>query len=129
MTYIAKVSKPGYNVLTETNPDHLIFSSDYNTLKYYASGSYQMSGVTTTTNVTIAHNLGYVPFCIVYCDDFVAGTGQYAITEYFNSIGGRLRAARAYVDSTNLYLSLNLATGTAITVNWYYKLFKNSLGL
>jgi hypothetical protein len=123
------ISKPTFDARTETNPDNLLFSSDYNTLKYYASGSYQMLNVTTTTNVTIAHNLGYVPFHIVYCNDFVSQPTYYGLTEYFNSLGGRLRAARAYADATNLYLSLNLATGAAITVNWYYKVFRNNLNL
>lgn len=128
MTFKAKVSKPGFNVLTETNPDNLIFSSDYNTLKYYASGSYQMANVTTTTNVTIAHNLGYMPFFIVYVNDFFAQPTQYAEVEYLNSVGG-LKAARAYVDANNLYLSYNSGDANPYTINWYYKIFKNSLGL
>jgi len=123
------IAKTGFNALTETNPDNLKFSSDYNTLKYAISGSYTMSNVTSTTDITIAHNLGYVPFHIVFCNDFVAQPTYYGLTEYFNSSGGRLRAARAYCDDTNLYLSLNLAAGAAITVVWYYKIFKNNLGL
>jgi hypothetical protein len=123
------IAKPGFNVLTETDPDNLIFSSDYNTLKYAISGHYEMLNVTDNTDVTIAHNLGYVPFFLCFCNDFVAQPTYYGMTEFFNSLGGRLQAARAYVDSTNLYLSLNLAHGSAITVEWYYKIFKNNLGL
>ena len=123
------IAKSGFNALTETNPDNLIFSSDYGTLKYAIAGSYQMLNVTGDTDVIIAHNLGYIPFHIVYCNDFVAQPTYYGITEYFNSTGGRLRAARAYCDATNLYLSLHLAAGTPITVNWYYKIFANNLGL
>ncbi len=33
------IAKPQFSALTETNPDNLAFSSDYETLKYYASGS------------------------------------------------------------------------------------------
>lgn len=123
------VAKPNFDVRKETNLDNLKFHSDYNTLKYYLSDSYTMNGVTVTTNVTIPHNLGYVPFHIVYCNDFGFHPSVFAVTEYFNSFGGRLRAARAYCDDTNLYLSLNLAAGAAITVIWYYKIFKNNLGL
>ena len=124
------IAKAGYNALTETNPDNLVFSSDYNTLKYAISGSYEMTNVTGNTEVTIAHNLGYVPFFICYCNDFVAQPTYYGLTEYFNSTGGISRAARAYVDDTNIYLSLNYGSGNpAITVKWYYKIFKNDLGL
>lgn len=126
------VAKPTFNVLTETNPDNLIFSSDYNTLKYAISGNYTMSAVIATTNVTIAHNLDYVPFFICYCNDFVAQPTYYGLTEYFNTTPDAiLKAARAYADSTNLYLSLNLGGANTVpyTVNWYYKIFKNSLGL
>ncbi len=123
------VAKPGFNAKTETNPDNLKFSSDYNTLKYYFSDTFLMTGVTGTTNVSIAHNLGYVPFHIVFCNDFFAQPTKFGLTEYFNSFGGRLRAARAYCDENNLYLSLNLAAGTPIDVIWHYKLFRNNLNL
>ena len=123
------VAKEGFNALTETNPDNINFSSDYNTLKYYASGSYEMTSVTGDTEVVIPHNLGYVPFFIVYCNDFVAQPTYYGLTEYFNSTGGRSRTARAYADDTNLYLSLKLDAGAAITVKWSYKIFRNNLNL
>jgi hypothetical protein len=127
MSYKIVIAKPGFDATTETNPNNLIFSSDYNTLKYYLSGFYQMLNVSTTTNVTIAHNLGYVPFFQVFVNDLHYFTNQYGPVEYYDSTGF-LRAARAYVDSTNLYLSLNLGSGT-VTANWYYKIFKNNLGL
>jgi hypothetical protein len=91
------------------------------------SGYYQMLNVSTTTNVTIPHNLGYTPFFVVFVNDLTNFTNQYGPVEYFNFVGF-LRAARAYVDNTNLYLSLNLGSGT-VTANWYYKIFKNNLGL
>ena len=129
MTQKVVITKPGYDALTETNPDNIIFSSDYNTLKYDISGDYQMTNVTTSTEAVIAHNLGYVPFYIVYCNDFVSQPTYYSLTEYFRVSGGRLFAARSYVDDTNLYLSLVLGAGSAITVKWSYKIFKNNLSL
>ena len=123
------ITKSGFDAKTETDPDNIVFSSDYNTLKYALSGSYEMTGVTGDTDVTIAHNLGYTPFFIVYCNDFVAQPTYYGLTEYFFSLGGRVRRAKAYVDDTNLYLSLDLDVGAAITVKWNYKIFKNNLGL
>lgn len=122
------ITKAGFDAKSETDPNNMIFSSDYGTLKYEVSGNYSMSGVTGDTEHTIAHGLGYTPFFIVYCNDFVAQPTYYGLVEYYNSLGGRSRQARAYVDDTNLYLSLKLASGSAITVNWYYKIFKNKLG-
>lgn len=123
------ITKAGFNAKTETDPDNIIFSSDYNTLKYALSGNYEMTGVTGDTDVTIAHNLGYVPFYIVYCNDFVAQPTYYGLTEYYFGLGGRTQRAKAYVDDTNLYLSLDLDAGAAVTVKWYYKIFKNNLNL
>ena len=66
--YKVLVSKPIYNALTDTNIDHLRFSSDYNTLKYsLVNGS---KSVVVSTNAgglysfqeEISHNLGYKPF-------------------------------------------------------------------
>lgn len=125
------IAKPGFNALKETNPDNLIFSSDYNTLKYDISGHYQMNvgvlGVFTETVQIIPHNLGYMPFFIVYCNDFGHHPANYSLTEYFDTTG-RFRAARAHVDATNLYLTLGLDAGAAATCEWYYKIFKNNLG-
>lgn len=42
-TPIMRISKAGYNAVTETNPDNLIFSSAYNYFKIMESGSYAVS--------------------------------------------------------------------------------------
>src|SRR3990167_760238 len=89
------IAKPGFDALTETDPDNLIFSSDYNTLKYDTLGTTSL-----TINfadyyadevvgdpieighiyyhykvVEVAHNLGYVPFFVGYFLDYPA-SGQ-----------------------------------------------------
>jgi hypothetical protein len=125
------VAKSGFNATTEKNPDNLKFSSDYNTLKYAIGGHYQMnigvlSGFTITTQ-TIPHNLGYVPFFIVYCNDIVAQPTYYGIVEYKNHFGS-FHELEAHIDNTNLYLTSRLTSGS-ITIEWYYKIFKNNLGL
>jgi hypothetical protein len=124
------ISKPNINVGTAVNANDLIFSSDYNTLKYSISGTYAMTTNATTVG-TIAHNLGYTPFFTVYVNQFDfpgAGTAEFGLVEYFN-LQSPLRAARAYVDNTNLYLSYNAGTVPTYTIQWYYKIFRNNLGL
>lgn len=141
MTQKIVVAKPGYNAITDTNPDHLNFSSDYNTLKYNISGSKRINGSWTTNpgnspkifTDSVAHGLGYVPFFICYVD-FV-GTGKYNIVPYNYSVmttGSEL--ASAWIDSTYLYFDVQLRPGTSANTwnydfTFYYKIFKNRLSI
>lgn len=132
MSWKAAISKPGHNVLTDTNADDLVFSSDYNTLKYYVSGNYVMTA-NVNTEVTIAHNLGYVPFFVAFTDAVATNpigiANTYSLVEYADLFGGVFVALRAYADATNIYLSANIGFSTTYTIHWYYKIFLNNLGL
>ena len=122
------ISKAGFNAVTTTTPDNLIFSSEFNTLKYATAGVYVMT-TNTTTVATIAHGLGYNPFYAAYVNLFDAagdGTGQFGLVEFLN-LNAPLRAARAYVDSNNLYLSYNAGAVPTYTLLWYFKIFRNKL--
>lgn len=141
---LIKVAASGKNVFTETNPDNFNFHSNYNTLKYYESNTWNMGAVTTTTVKTIAHNLGYVPFFIGFVNDlqnFSIWNGNsepvYAIAPYYlgrSSMFTPLEdiGAFVYADSSNIYLKAYYQTnaiGDNFSFKWYYKLFKNDLGL
>ena len=137
--YGIAVSKAGYEAGTDTNPDHYNFHSNYNSLKYYKSGSYVMNNITSTTYGTVAHNLGYTPFFAGFSNDFtgILGTDVYAMVPYYfgNSIApdypNRDIGAFMYADGTNLYCKAwfdTNAVGT-YTFTFYYKIFKNNLGL
>lgn len=70
MDYKIAVSKSGYNVLTETNPNSFIFNSDYNTFKIISSNTYSFSIPTnyfTEDYTETPHNLNYIPFVIAFC--------------------------------------------------------------
>ena len=56
-----KVALPGYNVLTETNPDHFALRSDEDwvLIKEFTRGNITVGSHTTGS---VNHNLGYVPF-------------------------------------------------------------------
>lgn len=130
------VAKSGYDAETDTNLDHIVFSSDYNTLKYDISGTTEIViiGDTTekTTETTIAHNLGYAPFFVVYVyvEEFLQG---YAITPYYNNRPTDsptvFREAEAFVDDTNLYVRLRNKSANTYTAQFAYKIFKNKLNL
>lgn len=135
---ILAVSKDGINVGTSTNPDDYKFYSNYNTLKYYASGSLVLSNKTSTSYGTIAHNLGSTPFFVGFVNDFTGylGSNVYAMVPYYygNSIvplPNRDIGAFMYADGTNLYCKAwfdSSAVGT-YTFTFYYKIFKNYLNL
>ena len=138
MTRKIVITKPGFDALTETDPNNMIYSSEYDTLKYHISSTKTVTvastGTGTTPTVTtksVAHGLGYAPFFIAYIDRISPGYSicpaqlsgfQLPSTEiYFQ--------ASAYVDSTNIYfrvLSLNSASGDFI---FPYKIFRNRLGI
>lgn len=128
------ISKAGFDATTTTNPANLIFSSDYNTLKYYLSGTASMiiagNGNTQNQQAVIAHNLGYKPFftCLVS-----QGNSFYNTVPMNQQAAGPNTTlyAGAYADGTSLYLTLqtNFASGSTATVNYAYKIYKNNTGL
>lgn len=65
------VTRAGYEVLTETDPRNLSFTSRYRALNVIQTGSTTItcgSGSTGATN-TITHALGYVPVVMCRFDD------------------------------------------------------------
>lgn len=131
-----KVAKPGHNVLKTKDPNNLIFSSDYNTLKYFQNGQIALNvnePVTTlyTVKTNIAHNLGYFPFAIVYAQDNIMANPQ--PLGRFQLGSGAYRQFYYYMTTTNIYFVATGYTGTisgdSYTVNFYYKVFSNNLGL
>lgn len=87
MSLTVRVSLPGYNCLTETDLDNYALFADENNLliKEQSRGGFSVSAETTTA---IAHNLGYIPYAIVFADlgskrYFLYGFIDPAIDTYF----------------------------------------------
>lgn len=134
--HLLRVSKEGYNALTETDPNNYVFLSGYNTLKYLPSGAGNQSitivGDTTlkSTEVTVAHNLGYVPYFTCFVDDFINfPNSRFALAPFRNQTLTTIRKSEVYADSTNLYLKMFNQSANTYTGRFYYKIYKNSLGL
>jgi len=111
MSYTIRVSLPTYNALTDTNPDHyaLYSDSDWVLIKEKARGSGTSEyGVGTT----IAHDLGYIPFFLVYCE---VDTNEYRIANSFDPIGSGWRVS---ADVDNLYI-YNLHSETYEKYRYY----------
>ena len=130
------LAKNTFNALAETDPNKLIYSSDYNTLKYYLSGNTSITisgdGSDKITTTEITHSLGYKPFFVAYVNFFTQGSPtnlQYSIVPHYQNTLTTIRQAQAWVDSTKLYLQLRNKSSSSYTAVFYYKIFKNNLNL
>ena len=122
--YKIRVSKLAYNALTEIDVDKLVFSSDYNTLKYsLANGS---RSVVVNTNAPgyysfqeeITHGLGYKPFFKAYA--FWAG---YSPVGIFTIVDNHNIHLMVTVDDNKMYFIASgnnvgeiITTGTSLIV-------------
>lgn len=136
MTYKLNISKPNKNVLTETNPNNLIFSSDYNTLKYFTSGNYtanipsQNDSIVYETTI-INHNLGYYPFFIAY---FKFSSNYYYLIPVWFKDYLHVTFCNVYTTQNSLIFycyDKNYLGGAAggFSVQVFFKIFKNNLNL
>jgi len=132
-----KIAKSGFNVLEETDPNKLIFSSEYNTLKYYKGGTitHSVSEADNTlyrTKSYYTHDLNFYPYFEVYCKDNLMSGWQ--PVGKFEAGAGSYRSFYAYVTKTKLYVVASGYTGIGgagetYDVVFYYKIFRNNLGL
>ena len=140
MSQVIAVSKEGIDVsgTAGTVPNNLNYSSAYNTLKYYTSGSVQLSataafGDTTERYGSVIHDLGYVPFFNVMINDIGAPTRFYQNSYFDVGSGAVTKNSTVFggTDTLDFYFMLqNFSGGTLSgTVTFYYKIFRNNLGL
>ena len=129
------IAKAGYNAETETDPNNLIFSSDYNTLKYSTTGSTAVhipaNGSPFETDYTIAtHSVGYYPFFTAFTN-LSSGSGTYySNLPYGFAEMGVYFYVFIYTTTTQLILHVS-SSGTFVDEDFtvYYKIFKNNLNL
>ena len=108
-----RISLPGVDALTETDPDLFSLfideSTDYILIKEKARGDSSV-GAGGTTNV--AHGLGYVPFCLVF---WLSATGVYRKCHGADAASPTLPYFT--VDDTNL--ALKNPSGASKTMAYY----------
>lgn len=125
-----KIAKPGYNAQTETNPDNLTFSSDYNTFKYFMSGSVTIDLSTATEfEVTIAHNLGYKPVHFAYLQWEAGAIRWYVLLNRSWADAGFYIHVHMFADDTYLRVKVRQDATRSLTGTIKYKIFKNNLNL
>lgn len=122
------IAKSGFNVLTEPDLNNYVFSSDFNTLKYYASGQIRLNGGGNDYQ-SIFHGLGYVPFFIINVQTSI-NANLYGLIPYSNSVIPSGTDGYAYADANYLYFrTITHGGGNVPNLTFYYKIFKNNLGL
>lgn len=135
MTQKIVISKSGKNAISETSPDNLIFSSDYNTLKYYSSGYVNVNynentgGTLTFYKGTVAHGLDYIPFFYTYVD--IESSGKFVPCPNMSSFMAYKQSFYAYADATNINFVCQMqgTSGSAKTAKFRYFIFKNKIDL
>lgn len=112
---VFKIALPGYDAYTDTDPDHFALYvdqiTDYILIKEKSEGV-----VSVTTSQVIPHNLGYVPFCLV----FVESSPGVWRKVYARSIDGY--SPYFFVDDTNLTLE-----NSGGAKNFSYRIFYDNL--
>lgn len=126
--YGAKVSQPGYDVLTATDKQ-LVFSSKFNTFRVFmnGTGSVNLNGSTPQT-FEVTHGLGYVPAFMVLSEihtDFGGSAGNMYTVPFMSPIGGDVGII-PYADATKLYVryGANHSPG-AFSINLRYFIYYN----
>lgn len=121
------IPKDGYNPFIETDPDKFVFHSDYDTLKYHASGTVSVTTSGSSAQETLAHGLGYIPFFVAYIKG-IAGANDYNLCPgYTANMSGYIHAD-AYADDTNIYFKVHTDYFSG-TMEFRYKIFRNRIDL
>lgn len=122
---VLKITRSGYNALTDTNPNHYIFHSDLNTFKILVEGLLTAQTVTTDPTVfTVAHGKSYTPAVHAFAkfpDGYVAQAGS---KERANTTMPVNRYWYVETDATNIRFVFFKGAGTNYTVNIKYYIFE-----
>lgn len=106
-----KVAKPTKSVPTITDERDFIFSSDLDYLKEILSG---LVDTDVNGDLTITHNLGYVPAFTIFVADYADQTIWYSYDSFFD----------LYATSTTIVITGAMG---AIKSKVYYSIFSSQL--
>lgn len=124
MSLNLRISKFGYNALTETDPNNYIFDALKNTFKIIS----ELSTSYTTSNswtVVITHGLGYIPFVFAFFKYGDTGrVGLIGQSDSGNPSGRRVPYIR--VDDDKIYINLQ---HNAASITYYFKVFVTEVPL
>ena len=127
MAIVLKITKPTFNVLTETNAKNFILDASLNHLRTSSSGSFTRTRPAASSLVVYtAHGLGYKPLAFAYFRS-TANSNWFISMTQVESTNSRLGAyfnVELYVDTTNVYFRLNNYHGSnSYTIEVQYEIF------
>jgi hypothetical protein len=124
---VFRVSKPGYDVLSDTDAEHMAVDSEYNHLKTYKSGSFTVTVAAGNNSITtVAHNLGYKPLAMCYFRNTAENNWYISNTEPSGISVNRLSGVTyvsIYVDDINMYFRVGNADSVSRDVEIKYEIF------
>lgn len=110
--------------------DNAHFSTAFNYQKIASEGTGSVSvpnDPINFTDVTIAHNLGYIPSVRVWYDPQIGQRFPVSEEQYVDdiSLASQVNStvARAYLTTTSLILQFRNASGSSKTVNYWYRVY------
>lgn len=115
-----RVSEEGWDALNNTDSSkfYLYADDDHILIKECLRGS---GNVDYPATATIPHNLGYIPFFMVYCQ---VATGRYRVANSFDPVGS---GWKVYSDITNLYIINNYDSGGDGYTGYQYYIFYDNM--
>ena len=119
MNQVIKIALPGYNAVTDNNPDHFsLYVNPDERVDYVLIKEHSYETITVPiTDLEITHGLGYVPFCLVFAETS-SGVWRKLFSTPLDGTGLSFQ-----VDSSKLYLINNSGTG----VNFSYRIFYDEI--
>ena len=134
---VLRVAKTGINALTNSDPEKMIFDSQYGTLKYFDKKGVNITFDASTGDISakgeLTHNLSYYPFCEVFVRVYTGSTpsGNY---EYcpFAEAGASIFYSANYKITTDKITVYGMIDGVSSSV-WHFDflifVYKNNLQL
>ena len=126
MAQTIRVSLPGYNALTDNNPDRfaLYADQDWVLIKEKVRGNIYFKSSDYPSGYPITHSLGYVPFFLVFVKDMDNYSFYGAKNMWLQCGNANLQIAySAYSNNNTLYL----IEATNVTTPFYYYIFYDNI--
>lgn len=132
--YGLKVSIEGKDISSTTPEDFVFNSKNENNVKIVAraGGTATITTGNFKVDVTIAHNLGFIPMVMLFVE-LTPASGRWYMGGSFTVDEGTyvmMDGAETYVDSTNFVFSIHNMYGEAVssnkTISYYYYIFGDS---
>lgn len=122
-----KVTK-ATKAVTSTTPEDYVFSSSYSTVKIIKTVESSVTvGASTSADVTIRHDLGFIPMVLVYSEP-TPGSGRWFMGCTYSPLEDTyIDPGSTYVDNINLVLRFTNRIASSKVVDYYVYIFADPI--